>query len=326
MTTDARPGRVFLSYSSKDKHWADAACARLESKGVRCWIAPRDIAPGTEWGASIISGIDACRVMVLIFSEHANQSPQVRREVERAVSKGMVIMPCRVEDVQPAGALEYALSNTHWLDIFTPPVEGRLQKLTEAVLAILNSPQPASSSQNPLRQQTTGRAPPVAPAAKAGPRLATFVVLLLCGGGLALYFGWDQIVKYQARAARAERADQEKAKAERARLVLSCEDKPVITIKASGGQAELPTITIKIERIECRGEVELKADSWLIDDRRWVPDGQSDVIFRFPDSFSLPPGKYSLKVEGKLRWSGEYYSQFEVKGGVDIPLEVRKAP
>src|SRR5437588_6879623 len=117
MTTDSRQYRVFLSYSTKDKRWAAAECAMLESKGIHCWVAPRDIAPGTEWGASIISGIDACRIMVLIFSDNANQSPQVRREVERAVSKGMVIMPCRVEDVQPAGALEYALSNTHWLDI-----------------------------------------------------------------------------------------------------------------------------------------------------------------------------------------------------------------
>jgi len=41
--------------------------------------------PGTEWGAAIIAGIDACKVMVLIFSSSANESPQVRREVERAI-------------------------------------------------------------------------------------------------------------------------------------------------------------------------------------------------------------------------------------------------
>src|SRR3954453_2438612 len=127
MTADAGSDRVFLSYSSKDKAWADAACTILESNGVRCWVAPRDIVPGTEWGASIIAGIDACRVMVLIFSENANQSPQVRREVERAVSKGLFIIPCRVEDARPVGAMEYALSNTHWLDVFTPPREDQMQ-------------------------------------------------------------------------------------------------------------------------------------------------------------------------------------------------------
>jgi hypothetical protein len=47
---------VFLSYSSKDKTWADTACASLERHRVRCWIAPRDITPGDEWGAAIIKG------------------------------------------------------------------------------------------------------------------------------------------------------------------------------------------------------------------------------------------------------------------------------
>jgi hypothetical protein len=58
----------FVNHSTKKKPWADAACAVLEGRGVRCWIAPRDIIPGTEWGAAIIGGLDDCRVVVLIFS------------------------------------------------------------------------------------------------------------------------------------------------------------------------------------------------------------------------------------------------------------------
>jgi phage FluMu protein Com len=50
------PFDVFLSYSSKDKPTADAACAVLEARGLRCWIAPRDIIPGKEWGAAIVEG------------------------------------------------------------------------------------------------------------------------------------------------------------------------------------------------------------------------------------------------------------------------------
>ena len=41
---------VFISYSSKDKTVADAACSVLENKGIRCWVAPRDIVAGVEWG------------------------------------------------------------------------------------------------------------------------------------------------------------------------------------------------------------------------------------------------------------------------------------
>jgi hypothetical protein len=76
---------AFISYSSLDKPTADAACAMLESLGIRCWIAPRDVMPGREYGAAIVDAIHQSRVLVLVFSSHANQSPQVGREVERAV-------------------------------------------------------------------------------------------------------------------------------------------------------------------------------------------------------------------------------------------------
>jgi hypothetical protein len=128
---------VFLSYSTKDKKWADAACNVLERNRVRCWIAPRDIIAGEEWGASIIKGLKGSRIMVLIFSGHANASAQVRREVERAISQGMTVLPVRIEDVRPDGAMEYALSNTHWLDAFAPPVERQLEKLARSVKTLL---------------------------------------------------------------------------------------------------------------------------------------------------------------------------------------------
>lgn len=128
---------VFISYSTKDKLTADAACASLEAGGVRCWIAPRDILPGSDWGESIVDAIRGCRVMVLVFSSNANASPQIRREVERAVNKGVAIIPFRIEDVMPTRSLEYFISTPHWMDAVTPPLETHLKKLTEVVRALL---------------------------------------------------------------------------------------------------------------------------------------------------------------------------------------------
>src|SRR6516165_9459884 len=72
---------VFISYSSKDQLTADTACAVLEQNGIRCWVAPRDVLPGMSWGGSIIDAINSARVMVLVFSDHANKSPQVERKL-----------------------------------------------------------------------------------------------------------------------------------------------------------------------------------------------------------------------------------------------------
>ena len=133
----AMPHDVFISYAHADKATADAACATLEQAGLRCWIAPRDITPGEEYGAAIVKAIDQCRVMVLIFSASANNSRQTRREVERAINAGVTLVPVRIEDVPPTESFAYFMSSVHWLDALTPPLEEHLQKLAASIKALL---------------------------------------------------------------------------------------------------------------------------------------------------------------------------------------------
>ena len=139
---------VFISYSSHDKAIADAACARLEGQGVRCWIAPRDVLPGRPYAESLITAISRSKLFVLIFSNGSNRSQQVLREVERAVSKGIPILPFRVEDVVPTASMEYFLAVPHWLDALTPPLEKHLDTLASSVKHLLDlsmSPQSTST-------------------------------------------------------------------------------------------------------------------------------------------------------------------------------------
>jgi len=133
---------VFISHSVKDKPIADAVCATLESEGIRCWIAPRDVVPGMEWSECIIEAIEQTKVMVLVFTADANASPQIRREVERAVNRGVAILPLRIEDVLPARGLEYFIGNVHWLDALTSPMEAHLKSLAGTVKVLLTRMQP----------------------------------------------------------------------------------------------------------------------------------------------------------------------------------------
>ncbi|MEI9999914.1 MAG: toll/interleukin-1 receptor domain-containing protein [Verrucomicrobiota bacterium] len=84
---------IFISYSSVDKVVANAVCSNLETAQFRCWIAPRDVQVGRPWAESIIKALNEVGIMVLIFSQHSNASKQVILEVERAVSKGISIVP-----------------------------------------------------------------------------------------------------------------------------------------------------------------------------------------------------------------------------------------
>jgi tetratricopeptide (TPR) repeat protein len=174
------PHDVFLSHSSKDKLAADAACAVLESEGIRCWIAPRDITPGAEWSASIIDAIGEVKVFVLLFSQHANESHQIQREVELAVGRGIPIVPVRLERVSPSRSLGFFISTQHWLDAFSPPLQRHLAYLVRIVRGLLDDqpiepvlPQPIPS---PLPLPTPRRLPVWQ---IAGGAVAAVAVLLL---------------------------------------------------------------------------------------------------------------------------------------------------
>ncbi|MGH8219571.1 MAG: toll/interleukin-1 receptor domain-containing protein [Steroidobacteraceae bacterium] len=141
---------VFVSYSQPDRDCAFELTEYLEANRVDVWIAPRDVPPSADWAEAIIEAISSARVMVLVFSGSSNGSPQVRREVERAVHKQLRILPFRIEDVVPSGSLEYFLSTQHWLDAFPPPREPHYGKLCSHLCAMLvrrdgapNAPRPA---------------------------------------------------------------------------------------------------------------------------------------------------------------------------------------
>lgn len=130
---------VFVSYSHPDKECAFELVAQLESDGLGVWIAPRDVSPASDWAEEIIDAISSARIMVLVFSAHCNNSPQVRREVERAVHRQVPLLPFRIEDVLPARSLEYFLSTQHWLDAFPAPRTPYYVRLSRHISALLNA-------------------------------------------------------------------------------------------------------------------------------------------------------------------------------------------
>jgi hypothetical protein len=109
--------------------------------------------------------------MVLVFTADANASPQIRREVERAVNRGVAILPVRIEDVVPGRALEYFIGNVHWLDALTPPLEAHLKNLAGTVKMLLarldqNSPPVSHAAAGGVLQATKPPEPAVVPPAK----------------------------------------------------------------------------------------------------------------------------------------------------------------
>ncbi len=117
---------VFISYATSDKTIADAVCHALEAAGVRCWIAPRDIPPGADRREAIATAIGASRVVVVVFSSHANGPAQIMGR--RAVAY-------LIDSAAGAGILALMASQ----DATLPPVVVLLLRVVEAAIACLVS-------------------------------------------------------------------------------------------------------------------------------------------------------------------------------------------
>lgn len=177
---------VFVSYSSQDKVIADAVVAAHEQAGIRCWYAPRDIAPAADWADSITKAIQDCSLMVLVFSETANRSQRVLDEINFAIDQGKPILPFRIEPYNPTGALSLHLSSRHWLDAYEPCWDVFLDQLVESVSSNLST-----ESKKP-KARDTERGSVKRPSQKPKPFIRTVIPVLV---GLVLvsvvgYFGW----------------------------------------------------------------------------------------------------------------------------------------
>lgn len=123
---------VFISYSSKNKTTADAICHVLEAHEIKCWIAPRDINPGVEYGDIIPPVIKSSKICITVFSEYANLSRWVKNEVRIAFENNNIILPIKIDNTLPNGQMEIFLNGQHWIDAYPNPQD----KFADLLIAI----------------------------------------------------------------------------------------------------------------------------------------------------------------------------------------------
>ena len=109
------------------------ACSALEVAGFPCWIAPRDVVPGTLYADGIVGAINDTTILVLILSAQAADSAHVEKEVERASSKRHPIIVLRTDGAPLTRAFEYFLSESQWIEVGAGNMDAAIGKLVEAV-------------------------------------------------------------------------------------------------------------------------------------------------------------------------------------------------
>jgi Leucine-rich repeat (LRR) protein len=140
---------------------AETLCTALESRGMSCWLAIRDVPAGGNFQEAVFKAIEAARVILLIFTTHANNSEEIKKELALASQMKHAVIPLRWEDVNPDAAFRYELSTRQWIDMFEN-WERALEQLRARLQAVLGLKTPSphappfpgpSGGVKPARQQ-----------------------------------------------------------------------------------------------------------------------------------------------------------------------------
>jgi TolB-like protein/Flp pilus assembly protein TadD len=176
---------VFLSYASQDAEIANTVCQFLESHRIRCWIAPRDVAPGALYADAIVRAINESKCLLIVLSQSAVASSHVGRELERAASKRKPIIALRIDAAPLSPELEYFLSNSQWIDVAALGMPAALAKLADAAgrdSATSPTPNP------PLGVTATQVAKASGVVSKRIAKAAAIIVVLVAAAILAIRF------------------------------------------------------------------------------------------------------------------------------------------
>ena len=215
---------LFISHSSADADAARELRVELEAAGYSCWMAPDDVTGTEPWAQQILMAIRDSRAMLVLVSAQANASLHVAREVELANGRGRAILPVRIENVAPEGALEYHLAGLQRMDAFPPPVVDHRDRILRRLASIVplppavppTEPMPAPSpapSAPATHDASTGadRSLPdaAAPAVPGvGSRIGGFTIESVLGeGGMATVYRAAQLEPRRAVALKLIRAD-----------------------------------------------------------------------------------------------------------------------
>lgn len=113
---DQEMKQVFISYSSKQSELAQKICRYLEDADIPCWIAPRNIAAGSDYTSDLPNAITQCRYFLLVMTEDAQRSGWVCKELVDAQNKNKKIIPFIAQVFTMEEKFNFLLQGNHWVN------------------------------------------------------------------------------------------------------------------------------------------------------------------------------------------------------------------
>ena len=123
------PHATFISYPEESFAPAAHLVSILEANQILCWMAPRDVSPGTSWPVAASDAIKNSRLVIILVSQHTVQSKRIAREIALADAAGIAVIPIAIEEVELEGDLKILLESRQWITVFPGSVEEHAARL-----------------------------------------------------------------------------------------------------------------------------------------------------------------------------------------------------
>ena len=128
---------VFISYHrDSSAELVENIVQALESKGIKCWYAPRDVV--SKYAGDIVKAIEDCKIFLLIMNQYSSRSEHVLNEINYAFNRfnqkaAIRLLPFRTDKNDLSDDVKYYLGRIHCLDGSEPPEEERIDALVSRI-------------------------------------------------------------------------------------------------------------------------------------------------------------------------------------------------
>jgi TolB-like protein/Flp pilus assembly protein TadD len=130
-------GEIFISYRRADLAWAKLLHDQLKAEGVEAWYDAQ-IGAGQDWRVATANALEASQIFVLLFTANAALSKDIAKELAAATLENKLIIPVRLENIQPKGAFLYELASRNWINAFED-TEAKLEELAKGLAQLVRT-------------------------------------------------------------------------------------------------------------------------------------------------------------------------------------------
>ena len=133
-TNQGANGRVFISYSRKDKPFVQKLNDALDNAGVRAWVDWEGIELASDWMKTISDAIQGNDAFLFVISPDSLQSKICADELELGLKLNKKLIPILYRDPEKGSTMHEKLSATNWVYLRDQDnFEATLPKLVQSI-------------------------------------------------------------------------------------------------------------------------------------------------------------------------------------------------